>query len=174
MNKYPYYIAPAIEKYRQLNPETTEGKELARLISANIGDLSSLRLILGIDPPEFARFYPDMKVATPGTLDTIDAFLDKFGAGPEPLPLSEDYSAVTIEKRVKSASSNEETPSQNKEETKEASLNELIKQKRYGEALKFIEAQNLNNPQKSIYFAHQIRFIKKLMALKKLKNKNKG
>ena len=79
------------------------------------------------------------------SFDTINAFLDKFASDIKPTGY-----------------------------IPQISLAELIKSRRYNEALQFIEQQNLNNPQKSIYFAHQMRFIKKLIALDNYRNKNQG
>ncbi|MDE5878384.1 MAG: hypothetical protein K2H47_12920 [Muribaculaceae bacterium] len=39
----------------------------------------------------------------------------------------------------------------------------LVKERQYDEALQIITEINLNNPEKSIYFADQIRFLKKLI-----------
>ena len=154
---YPYYIVPAVEKYRLLPPDSEEAKELSRFIAANIGDYPSLRLVLGIDPPEFARFYPDMETATPSTLSTIDSFLDKYGG---------NISAAGYEIE-------DQQPPIPEEESPANSIRDLLKRHKYDEAIMLIEQQNLNNTQKSIYFAHQMRFIKKLMALEKFKNKSK-
>ena len=173
---YPYFIVPQVEEYKKLDPQSEEAKKLARIIAANVGDLAALRLILGIDPPEFARFYPDMQISTPSTMDTIDAFLDKFGTKGNTLP-----PAVTEIASLE----NETVPANDPDteitisiETIESQsitdLKTLITQHRYDEALLLIEQQNLNNPEKSIYFAHQIRFLKKLMALENFKNLTKG
>ena len=158
--KYPYYIVPAVEEYKNLDPNSEEARKLGRLIAANIGDLPSLRLILGIDPPEFARFYPDMETSTPSTLDTIDSFLDKFGSNLQPLGyMARDESGK---------------PGKEINEDPATQLAKFISDHRYDDALQLIECQNLNNPQKSIYFAHQMRFIKKLMAIENYRNKTKG
>ena len=167
--KAPYYIVPDIEEYRKLDPSSEEAKKLSRRIAVNIGDLASLRLVLGIDPPSFARFYPDMETATPSTFDTIDSFLGKFGSKQPPMP-----SASTIDGYVLSEDEDLLPTEETTEEEKVEDLSDLLKNKKFAEALKFIESQNLNNPQKSIYFAHQIRFIKKLMAIEKYRNKSKG
>ena len=175
--KYPYYIVPEIEEYRKLDPNSEEARKLSRFIAANIGDYASLRLVLGIDPPEFARFYPDMETATPSTMDTIDSFLDKFGGNlphdSEPVPGFSGYVLEDIPVTDEADSEVDETEVLEDSEDTE-NLGNLIKNKKYLEALQLIERQNLNNPQKSIYFALQIRFIKKLMALKSYKNKTKG
>ena len=147
-SSYPYYIVPDVERYRQLDPDSEEARRLSRKIAANIGDIFTLRQVLRIDPPEFAKFYPDMETSTPTTMDTIDSFLDKFGGDLKP-------AGYVPEEEEKDPDS-------------------LIKEKRYEAALQLIEAQNLNNPQKSIYFAHQIRFLKKLIAIENYKNLTKG
>ena len=50
-------------------------------------------------------------------------------------------------------------------------LRELIKNHKYSDAIAIIEHRNLINPQKNIYFAHQIRFLKKLIEIQKNKIK---
>ncbi|MCH5225571.1 MAG: hypothetical protein J1D77_06200 [Muribaculaceae bacterium] len=143
---YPYYIVPWVEEYKNLPSDSEEAQRLSRLIAANIGDYASLRLVLGIDPPEFGKFYPDLETSSPSTLATIDSFLEKYG-GP-------NHSSETT------------PPGYVPEQT---SLSLFIKEKRFDEAIQFIQAQNLNNPEKSIYFAHQIRFLKKLKKLDNFK-----
>ena len=163
----PYYILPYIEAYRKLDPASEKARELSRLIAINIGDYAALRLVLGIDPPEFAKFYPDMDVATPSTMDTIDSFLDKFGGNIAPgsyipeLPESLDNEEHEHEQpeEEKNSVKKKKTNGQKEDREETKSLSELIKEGLFDEAIKFIEAENLNNPQKNIYFAHQIRYI---------------
>ena len=160
---YPYYIVPDVEAYKRLDPDSEEAGKLKRRIVANIGDLPSLRLILGIDPSEFGKFYPDMENNTPSTLDTIDAFLDKFGAKESPgsyIPEDTETQFEVSEKISQSKSEND--------------FKTLVRQRRYREALMLIERQNLKNTEKSIYFAHQIRFLKKLIAIENYRNKTQG
>ena len=172
--KYPYYIVPDVEEYKKLEPTSEEAKRLSRRIAANIGDYVSLRLVLGIDPPEFARFYPDMDTYTPGTFDTIDTFLDKFGAPLPPL----GYMASQVQEEGKKEEKSEKTEVVRAQEDSGSRpaemIKELITHHRYDEAIQLIEAQNLNNPNKSIYFAHQMRFLRKLKALYKFKNQTQG
>ena len=47
-----------------------------------------------------------------------------------------------------------------------------IKQRRYEKALEIIQSLSLNFPEKSIYFADQIRFLKKLIVNENYKQKN--
>ena len=162
--QYPYYIVPLVEQYKKLDANCEEAKKLSRRIAANIGDYASLRLVLGIDPPEFARFYPDMETVTPDTFDTIDSFLDKFGGSSQPL----GYMATHEREEGEEEDKKTEVKSENE------SLQELMNQHRYEEAIRLIEAQNLNNPNKSIYFAHQMRFLRKLIVLEKFRNQTMG
>lgn len=145
MEEYPYYIYPDVMALRSGSLDEEEKKRVVRKIAANVGDPASLRIILGIDPEEYAAFYPDMTVETPSTFDTIDTFLDKFAPDSIPDPPG-------IDDPEKTAYS-------------------LIKEKKYEEALEILIDLDLNNPGKNIYFAHQIRFLQKLIALggKKLK-----
>lgn len=162
--KYPYYIVPDVEEYRKLDPNSEEAKRLCRKIAANIGDLASLRLIMGIDPPEFAKFYPDMDTMSPSTLDTIDNFLEKFGSkSPAGGYLAVDDNELPSEDDLHIGIAQDGIND----------LHYLVKDKRFADAISLIERQNLINPEKSIYFAHQIRFLKKLMAIEKFKNKTK-
>ena len=172
----PYYIVPLVEEYKKLDPVSERAKELGRLLAANIGDYASLRLVLGIDPPEFGRFYPDMETATPSTFDTIDSFLDKFGSGlPSGGYMPGDDLSESTARGDEQTEVGGSTEIREKEEPEEAeTLSGLLRNHRYEEAIVLIEGQNLNNPQKSIYFAHQIRFLKKLISLDKYRNKNQG
>jgi hypothetical protein len=46
-------------------------------------------------------------------------------------------------------------------------IKKLMAEQRYQEAIDILEAYNLNNPKKSVYFADQIRFLKKVLAISK-------
>ncbi|MBD5358059.1 MAG: hypothetical protein HDR88_13810 [Bacteroides sp.] len=158
-NKYPYYIYPdviALKEGTCANEE--EVTRARRRIAANVGDIRSLRLILGIDPAEFANFYPDMTKAQLSTSDTIDSFLTHFGK--EGLPVSQAIMEIP----------EPEPPKEVPKTMADAQL--LIKKHDYEGALEIIMQQSLNNPKKSIYFADQIRFLRKLI-LNKSKQNNK-
>ena len=119
-----------------------------------------MRRVLGKDTPEVADYYPDLQNNTPSTLDTIDSFLDKFGGNISSdgyLPGNDDIKEVVEEK--------EELPD---------TFQDMVKKGLFEEAIQLIERQNLNNPQKSIYFAHQISFLKKLMAINKYRKQTQG
>lgn len=78
------------------------------------------------------------------TFSAIDAFLK---AVPAPQP-----------KRPKKITPKEENPN-----LTESFAKILIKNQNYTKALQIIQELNLNNPEKSVYFADQIRFLKKLI-----------
>ena len=103
----------------------------------------------------------------------IDAFLDSQPApGPEPEPAIE-----TVETAL-------ETPAEEKAQKaaihprEESSLNETlakvyIRQGKYEQAYEILSRLNLNIPEKSVYFADQLRFLQKLIINSKHKSNTK-
>ena len=75
---WPWYIGDAVEALPTASGE--ERTRLMRLIAANVGDEATLRAILGVDPEEFASFYPDMRPVEMNTTDTIDSFISRFSS----------------------------------------------------------------------------------------------
>ena len=182
METHPYFIYPVIGRlWKEKDPEKL--RKLKEILAVNIGSREELRAVLGID--DFSDFYPDMAGKQMTTGDTIDTFLDKYGnSGPDSIDglisqsAPSDYFAfVESEKRSEKAKPEEED-----REEKNASSGKaqgeltagfakiLIKNGNYAKALEIIRDINLNNPEKSIYFADQIRFIKKLMLNEAKKN----
>ncbi len=147
----PYFIYPDIVALQE--GRATEHN--LRRIAANIGDPAVVRRLLRLDPEEFADFYQDLGQTRPSTLSTIDTFLSTYSRGTQPTPpavaeiMDEGNEAVE--------------PAKNVPETE--TLEQLIKSRRYEAALERIKEQNLNNPEKSIYFADQMRFLEKLVEL---------
>ena len=166
----PYFIVPDVELYKTLDPASDEAKELSRKIAVNMGDTASLRHVLGIDPPEFNRFYPEDGSSSQSSFDTIDSFLDKFGGN---IPVGGYMAQEMSEEKGKEEETIKENTPEINDEKEELTFKYLIKHHRYQEALMLIERQNLNNTEKSIYFAHQMRFIKKLIALDNFRNKTR-
>ena len=160
--EYPYYIYPDVLALKEGSyADEAEARMHRRRIAANVGDVNTLRILLGIDPENFAHFYPDMAKAELSTNDTIDTFLSQFGK--EDVLMSR--AAVEI---PENGDDFQEDASEPQKEAKEApktmaDANLLIKNHDYEGALEIIMRLSLNNPKKSIYFADQIRFLRKLI-----------
>ncbi len=164
-SEHPYFIYPAVMTLRSGVDDPDEENRLRRIVAANVGDIPALRLMLGIDPEEFASFYPDLAAPALSTVDTISSFLNRFGREEAPLPAA----AAEIPLPEEAMSVAAEAPLSEMEETAsplpptEQNAYILIKNRDYQGALEIIQQLSLNNSEKSIYFADQIRFLKKLI-----------
>ncbi|MDE5874063.1 MAG: hypothetical protein K2H15_00335 [Muribaculaceae bacterium] len=138
-----YCIYADIEALRK-EPEGPDAELHRRRIAANVGDPVVVRRLFNLDPEEFVRFYPDMGTFTPSTGDTISTFLTTYG-------------------RVESG--------ELRVEREELSVDEMIRRGEYESALQRIVENNLKNSEKSIYFADQTRFLRKLIAIQGKKQK---
>lgn len=176
-SKYPYFIFPVIA---QLATEKDPQRrlKLKEKLAVNVSSRAELRRLLGINSNELEGFYPDVMAKHLTTTDTIDTFLDKYGKTGEADTLDKiisgagqsDYFAV-MEREKKEAKKVESHNNESGALT--AGLAKImIKNGNYGKALEIIREINLNNPEKSIYFADQMRFIKKLMLNEAKKNTN--
>lgn len=165
----------------------TEDAAAKARIAGCLGDRDALFRLLGNDGDVFDNFYPDPRHTAPSTEDTIDAFLGKFSHGDQSReaqaaeqaifnPAPDDYlSSLAAEQtgpaEVTTEKATEDTHTAKPEQAAAeppASLSEsfarvMIKNRNYGKALEIIQAISLNNPEKSAYFADQIRFLKKLI-----------
>lgn len=213
MDKYPYFINPAIDALPTATGE--ERMAMIRRIAVCVGDEATLRSIIGIDPEEFARFYPDMLPPELTTDDTISSFISKFSsekaaetpqieeiiaapaidyasmleqedmAAPlydgDPTETSDDPTSDLISnflqavppkqpsQKRKIQPKNQPAPQEEDSGLSEALFKLMVKNKNYSKALEIITELSLNNPKKSIYFAYQMRFLKKL-----IKNQKNG
>lgn len=249
MEQYPYFINPDIDALPSASAE--ERTRLVRRIAACVGDEATLRTLIGIDPAEFASFYPDMQSPQLSTEATIDSFINRFASeqaaeapeieelvvapavdyatmleseaddsedsdftdsGSDPDSDSTDSTASLIDSFLKaippkSPKSQAKSKSPAKPQAQAAptipaeaedqanpdsvvsgaegsqpepksaapeaakpdsSLSEalfrlMVKNGNYTKALEIINELSLNNPKKSIYFAYQMRFLKKLI-----------
>ena len=213
--KYPYFVAPAVAALDTATPD--ERRELVRRIAAAVCSEADLRSVIGMDPADFADFYPDLRHRDVTTEDTIDTFLEKFStpekcAAPQvesivaapaidyaammledddPIPAAtgEDSTSSmidsflkavppkTVRKKAQEPKTQEPVPEQpdspaadteSAEAASSDSLSEslakmMVKNGNYRKALEIISDLSLKNPKKSIYFADQIRFLKKLI-----------
>lgn len=176
LNKHPYFIYPLVMALREGAVDKEEVARLRRIIAANVGDIPSLRIILGIDSEEFAGFYPDMEKTTISTVDTIESFLSKFGNPNAPIPpVAAEITGSTLqEAEENSPTTTSGDFSENispKPVISEIEARKMIKNHNYQRALEIIMQLSLNNPEKSIYFADQIRFLRKLILNEAKQNK---
>ncbi len=189
MKKSPYCVLQYIEALRALPAEAApeERRRLERLIEVNIGDADVLADVLGRTPVPFDNFYGDRDAETPDTGDTIQIFLSNFGQPgvstspiPDEIPIAPaiDYAATILSQSPAQATEETPSPAQAVEEgisPEPAPLTEslvkiLVKNGKYEEALQIITELNLKNPEKSIYFADQMRFIRKVLICKSKTN----
>lgn len=216
MEKYPYFIYPAVKALRSSDTDEETAARLRRLVAANVGDVAALRLMLGIDPEEFARFYPDLTPPSLSTTDTINSFLIRFGNAEAPTPqaaaeipaapaeyvfeenavhaeaeeepalesapaepdatasLIDSFLSLHPDRQAPAMQAESHAPEHHESRFSETKANHLIKKHDYQGALEIIQQLILNNPEKSIYFADQIRFLRKLILNEALKNNING
>ncbi|MCF0204620.1 MAG: hypothetical protein HUK12_04910 [Muribaculaceae bacterium] len=84
---------------------------------------------------------------------------------------------VTVVERPTPAVEQDSTPVAAPTESENGTLSEslakiYVRKHKYSKALEIISAISLNNPEKSIYFADQIRFLRKLVLIENKKQKN--
>ncbi|MBD5218039.1 MAG: hypothetical protein HDS70_06625 [Bacteroidales bacterium] len=196
--KYPYFVYPTVVLLRG-DREVADRSALRRRVAAHIGDTDTLLNLFEEYGDVFADFYPDMHEPNPSTEDTIDNFLNKFGSGatigPDPLDFAPavDYAAILeAEERGEALPGDIAVADESHKETRRADnvadrekkapeasseptpLTEslavmMIKNGNYVKALEIINDLNLRNPEKSVYFADQIRFLRKLIINQKNK-----
>lgn len=181
---FPACIVADIAALNDPNIDDAQARSLRRKISVALGSEDALRRILGSEPDEFANFYPDKRNAKHNTDSTIDSFLNKFNGGTSQAetsaleqmifnPAPSNYfqqmeqhrdlnvntpesAAQTVEKQVVKSSCEASALT-------EGFAKLMIKNGNYAKALEIIETLYLNNPEKSVYFADQIRFLRKLI-----------
>lgn len=191
LKNYPYFACAAL-KAIPLAPDEESRNHLKRIVAANVGSPTDLREILGLNSESLADFYPEALPPKLSTDDTINAFLDRFGNGEDPsaLPISsapaDDYPSSLLKQPPLPTAINTANPpdatddtinaflrnvpppearkkSDDRERLTEGFAKILIKNGNYAKALEIITELNLKNPEKSVYFADQIRFLKKLI-----------
>lgn len=100
---------------------------------------------------------PDGNAGTDATSDAISSFLE---AVPPKTPKSRDRKTPKKDSEAHSPQHHEADP-----QLSEALFRMMVKNKNYTKALEIIKELSLNNPKKSVYFAHQIRFLEKLIKI---------
>lgn len=142
LERYPYFIYAAIIAL-PLAPDDETRQRLQAIISLNTPGKQNA-------PAPAATSH---KKECQSTVDAIDAFL----AGHDP-------SGITQTPYIPGDGLPEPAPASGHTPPADTSLlPSLIKNRKYAEALAIIEELNLKNPEKSIYFADQLRFLQKLI-----------
>ena len=166
--EFKYFIYPALKELEAgATPERRH--RLRAMIASNIYSPDLLKKPMeGLDIKDILS---GKRQAKPGTTDNdliIDSFIEKFGRPgqkepdtpllppAEESPQSDYFSAISSQQEKKT-----EEP-ENESKWLE-NVKKLVKNADYEGAIAFIKENYLNNPEKSIYFADQIRFIKKMM-----------
>lgn len=190
--KYPYFILPSVLRMKDKALPKEEKEQAALKIALATADRTILFRIMDPLASEFENFYPaDKEEPEMTTEQALDTFLSAYGVPDakeeailerlifNPVP---DYSQVLIRESQAKPQESDETPVQTHDGTacdpspategstpmpgsmlSESLAKIYIKQKRYVKAHEIISDLNLNFPEKSRYFADQLRFLKKLI-----------
>ncbi len=163
----PYFILPDIEALSDCDNADAR-QRLLRRIAINVGDAAARERIEGLSEADAALFATDTRLDRPSTEDAIESFLSRFGMSGE---ASGDADALSVAPAVDYLTllALEEKQARDTEEEAEKNVQYakmLIKNGDYQAAYQIIEELNLKNPEKSIYFADQMRFLRKLILLK--------
>ena len=149
---HPYFMFPLTEDLRHCS-DPARRKQLIELLAANIGETDALANL--IEDESLRNFYPDEAIPE---ADPIDSFIARFGAPGEPSDLADILQPKP--RRKKESEPRPARPQASDPEMEEVKT--LVKNREYRRALEIMEQIYLNNPKKSVYFADQIRFIRKL------------
>lgn len=158
-----YFLYPLVEELKSCqNPERRQ--RIRERLAANIGDPQVLAELLGESP---SNFYP--KTSTEPS-DSIDAFIARYRRPGDPSDISEilEPKAQRYSKKITSPPSTLKPISTSQISMEE--VKELVKNHQYERALAIMDQFYLNNPKKSVYFADQIRFIRKMELIYRKKN----
>lgn len=119
---------------------------------------------------------PASEAASSPRSESQDRLLDAFLAGGEQPDPSEksDLSDDSSEKAEKPSAKSLASAPPPSSSLSESLAQVYIRRGRYDKAFDIIHALSLNNPKKSVYFADQLRFLRKLMLNERLKNSSGG
>lgn len=183
-NFYPDMVPP------ELSTDDTISSFISRFSSETAADTPEIEEIVAAPAIDYAAMLEDedddeddkavSDTAHDQTDDVISSFLaavppkkpsarkkkkSEPAATPEPVvtPTPEPVVTPTPEPARKAPESPKTESVQPAPELSEALFKLMVKNKNYRKALEIITELSLNNPKKSIYFAYQMRFLKKLI-----------
>ncbi len=87
LRQYPFFAYEAL-KALDLAPDAEAKARMKAILAVNVGEISDLREILGLNSDSLTDFYPDSVPPQLTTDDTIATFLDHFGHQPARTPAS--------------------------------------------------------------------------------------
>lgn len=188
MQEHPTCVVPAAMLLRRnaflLSDE--EAADLTATVMLSSADPLAMADLADLSRDDWQHFYPAADTSAPDTVDTIDTFLEQYGNvspteaallermifNPVPPEYFHDEAVNSEQLKVDSeqrTTNNEKPKTNNQEPAPDHSLLRLslakifIKQHRYERAFEIINNLCLNNPEKSAYFADQLRFLQKLI-----------
>ena len=162
---------PPEEEARQPDTDSTIDTFLDTYGNASQKEIATLERLIFNPTPDYASVLAAEAAAAgdnpPQTGGEQDALINKFI---EQSQRAAGHFPTTVVERPEPhiAETVDTTPVQTPEEAENGSLSEslaqiYIRQHKYSKALEIISAISLNFPEKSIYFADQIRFLRKLV-----------
>jgi hypothetical protein len=141
-------------------PKPIETNNMEEMDGGQLNAQTPLLTIPAYDYMSQLESMPDVEDATPMQgIDLLDKFLQADAAGEQLFSRSEFH--PTMDMHVQDTEYDEKESSETLFSESLAKI--YIQQRRYTKALEIIRKLNLNNPEKNIYFADQIRFLEKLI-----------
>ena len=133
------------------------------------GESADVSMELGAEPMDYVSAYlaspsdeesDSDKIIRSKTEQLLDSFIQSDYKKPSFTPIQEDVQESTVENET-----DEDTEPLDDTYFTETLARIYLKQRRYDKALEIIRSLYLNFPNKSIYFADQIRYLEKLVRI---------
>lgn len=161
---------PKVEERREMNTEDAITTFLDTYGNSEPGEEELLEKLIFNPVPDYASVLESESGAVPAAEEgsreaLIDAFIEK-QRKIEESPVPQPVVAIPPDEPVEYEPSKPDPDSM----LSESLAKIFIKQHRYDKALEIISQLSLNFPEKSIYFADQLRFLRKLIINQKYKN----